>query len=437
MKNNILILGISLCSLIPCHAQQTWTLKQCIDYAIEHNISLKQQQQTVVQQEIALNTSQNNRLPNLSASASQTFNFGRGLTAENTYANRNTMNSSLGMSTNVPIYTGGQLTHDINLKRLNLQAALADLSKAKDNLSIQVASSYLEVLYQKELIKIAENQLELAEVQQNRIEQLCLNGKAAESDLAEVKSVVAADELQLTQQRNSYQLALLDLSQLLELPTPEGFDVETPDLPEAGQVSLDIPDAIYQQAVATKSRIKSEELKVKSAEESISLAKSAKLPSLYAQGGLNSNYYKVSGFDASSFGRQLKENFSKYIGLSLSIPIFNRYSTRNQIRTAQAQHITQLLQLDQVKKDLYKEIQQAYYNALAAQSQCTSSQAAQTAAETAFRLMEKKFENGKANSTEYQESKVKLLKAQADGIQARYNFVFRKKILDFYQGIEL
>lgn len=431
------IFSIALCCALTCSAQQTWTLKQCIDYAIEHNISLKQQQQNVVQQGIALNTSQNNRLPNLSASASQTFNFGRGLTAENTYANRNTMNSSLGMSTNVPIYTGGQLTHDINLKRLNLQAALADLSKAQDNLSIQVASSYLEVLYQKELIKIAENQLELAKVQQKRIEQLCLNGKAAESDLAEVKSVVAADELQLTQQRNSYQLALLDLSQLLELPTPEGFDVETPDMPEAGQVPLEIPDAIYQQAVATKSRIKSEELKVKSAAESISLAKSAKLPSLYAQGGLNSNYYKVSGYDASSFGRQMKDNFSKYIGLSLSIPIFNRYNTRNQIRTAQAQYTTQQLQLDQAKKDLYKEIQQAYYNALAAQSQCTSSQSAQTAAETAFRLMEKKYENGKANSTEYQESKVKMLKAQADGVQARYNFVFRKKILDFYQGIAL
>ena len=258
------------------------------------------------------------------------------------------------------------------------QAALADMSKAKDNLSIQVASAYLEVLYQKELIKIAENQLRLAEVQKKRIEQLCLNGKAAESDLAEVNSAVAADELQLTQQRNSYQLALLDLSQLLELPTPEGFDVETPELPEAGKVSLDIPDAIYQQAVATKPRIKSEELKVRSAEESISIAKSAKLPSLYAQGGLNSNYYKVSGFDATSFGRQMKDNFSKYIGISLSVPIFNRYSTRNQIRTAQAQHVTQQLQLDQAKKDLYKEIQ-----------------------------------------------------------QASYNFVFRKKILDFYQGIEL
>ncbi|MCF0160908.1 MAG: TolC family protein [Bacteroidaceae bacterium] len=434
MKKSFFALGIALSTALSCPAQQVWTLQQCIDYATEHNINIQQQKQNVVQQEIALNTSRNSRLPSLQASASQTFNFGRGLTAENTYANRNTMNTGLDMSANVPIYTGGQITHDINMKRLGLDAALADVSKARESLSIQVTSAYLEVLYQKELWLIAGRQLELSENQLERIHRLYESGKAAEAEYAEAQSVVASDQLQLTQRHNSYQLALLDLSQLLELPSPEHFEIESPEMGSADETVLDIPDAIYQQAVALRPRIKSEEIRMKSAEENISLAKSAKLPKLTAMGGLGSNYYKVSGYKSSSFGRQLKDNFNQYIGVSLSIPIFNRYANRNQIRTAKAQYTVQQLQLDQAKKDLYKEIQQAYYNALAAQNQCKSSETAQRASETAFRLMEKKYENGKANATEYQESRTKLQKAQSDWAQARYSFFFLKKILDFYQG---
>jgi outer membrane protein len=152
---------------------------------------------------------------------------------------------------------------------------------------------------------------------------------------------------------------------------------------------------------------------------------------------MGSSYTKVSGLEAASFGTQMDDNFNQSLGISLSVPIFNRYATRNAVRQARLQVAAQQFQLEETQKALYKEIQQAYYNALAAQKQCISSDAALTASQTAFNLMQKKYENGKATATEYQESKTNLLKAESTALQSRYTFLFRQKILEFYRGTEL
>ena len=152
---------------------------------------------------------------------------------------------------------------------------------------------------------------------------------------------------------------------------------------------------------------------------------------------MGSNYYKTSGIPAASFGKQIDDNFNQSLGVSLSVPIFNRYATRNAVRQARLQVANQQFQLEEIQKNLYKEIQQAYYNALAAQKQCISSDAALTASRTAFNLMQKKYENGKATSTEYQESKTNLQKAESTALQSRYTFLFRQKILEFYRGQSL
>ena len=206
------------------HAQNApWSLRQCIDYAIEHNINIKLQENRVKNQEVSLSTSKNSRLPNLQASAGESLGFGRGLTSDNTYANRNTQSTSFNLGSDVPLYTGGQITNQIRQNKLDLQAAIAELDRAKENVSMQVASAFLEAIYQKDLVKVAENQLELSRTQARRIEILFHNGKIAETDLAEAQSHVAADELSLTQQQNSAMLALLDPSQLLELSTVPGI----------------------------------------------------------------------------------------------------------------------------------------------------------------------------------------------------------------------
>lgn len=409
-------------------------MRQCIEYAIEHNINIKLQENNVKNQEVSLSTSKNSRLPNLQASASESVGFGRGLTSNNTYANRNTQSTSFSLGSDVPLYTGGQITNQIKQNKLNLQSALADLNKAKENVSMQVASSYLEAIYQKDLVKVAESQLELSRTQEHRIELLFKNGKVAETEWAEAKSHVASDELALTQQQNSAMLALLDLSQLLELPTPDDFDIQQPETYEPASVVLTMPDVIYAEALNIKPQIIAGKLNVQSAERGVRIAQAGHYPSVHFSAGMGSNYYKTSGFKAESFGKQMDDNFNQSLGISLAVPIFNRFATRNAVRQARLQVAAQQLQLEDTQKTLYKEIQQAYYNAIAAQKQCLSSDAALTASQTAFNLMQKKYENGKATATEFQESKTALLKAESTALQARYTFLFRQKILEFYRG---
>ena len=181
-------------------------------------------------------------------------------------------------------------------------------------------------------------------------------------------------------------------------------------------------------------QIQAERLRLESAERNVKIARSGHYPTLNLSGGLGTSYYKTNGFEAESFRRQFENNFNKYIGLSLNIPIFNRFQTRNQVRQAQLQVQNQQLALENTQKTLYKEVQQAYYNAQAAQKQYEASGIAEEAAQTSFQLMQKKFENGKANSTEFEEAKTRLLKAQADHLQAKYTALFRLRILRFYRG---
>lgn len=437
MKRILIISSFILSCPAITFAQKQWTLTECIDYAIEHSINIQRQQDAVKQQELSLSTAKNSRLPDLSASAGENFGFGRALTSNNTYENNSTTSTSFSLGTSVPLITGGRIPAETAKSQLNLQATLADLDKAKQDISLNVASAYLEAICAKELVDVARKQVELTKAQKHRIEELVKNGKLAETQLAEINATLANDELSLTQQTNNSTIALLTLSQLLELPTPEGFDIANVDVDGIETASLANPDATYCEAVVSKPQILAQELRIKSAERDIDISKSGLYPSLYFSAGLGSNYYNTSGYQVKSFGKQIKDNFNQYIGLSLSVPIFNRFSTRNNIRSARLQLHSQQLTLDETKKALYKEIQQAYYNALAAQKQCASSATALKASETAFNLMEKKYENGKATSIEYQESKTSLAKAQSNNIQAIYTFIFRNKILNFYRGITL
>lgn len=437
MKFSYLFIGIgAMC--MPVHAQQTWTLRQCIDYAIEHNLTIKQQEATAEQNKIELNTAKNSRLPNLSGSASHSFNFGRSLQADNTYKSINTQSTGLNLSTSIPLFTGLQITNNIALSKLNLQAALEDLNAAKENISIQVASNYLQVLFNAELARVAHEQVDLSKEMLNQKEAYFRNGKASESELYEAKSRVAQDELSAVQADNTYQLSLLDLSQLLELPSPDGFAIASPAVDIVDRLGTPLPPAdIYADALLIKPVIKAAQYRLEGAQKSIRIAQSAYYPQLSLGAGLSTNYYKMSGLENADFGSQLRDNFSQYVGVTLSIPIFNRLATRNRVRSARIQQTTLGWQLEDSKKTLYKEIQQAYYNTLSAQTQYASSNTATEAAQASFDLMKEKYLSGKANATEYNESRTAWMKAVSDQLQAKYNYIFRFKILDFYRGIPL
>lgn len=428
---------IVACTCLTASAQKQWTLHDCIDYALHHNVNIKQYEDNVKQQQIVLSTSRNQRLPNLNASAGENFSFGRALTIDNTYANKNTQNTSFSLSTAVPIYTGGQIGTDIRIKQLGLQASIADLQKVREDVSVNVTTAFLEAVYQKDMVRVAEMQVELTQAQVNRREHLFRNGKSSEAEVAQIKSTLAADQYSLIQQKNASMLAILTLTQLLDIPSPDGFDVQAPADNNIADRILTAPEIVYDESLGIKPSIQAEKLRIQSAEKSIRLAKVGHYPTIYANGGLGTSYYKTNGYKANTFGRQMKDNFNQYIGISLNIPIFNRLATRNSVRAAKVQLHTQQLRFEETKKALFKEIQQAYYNALAAQKQCISSQEALKSAQISFDLMQKKYELGKANATEYQEQKTALFKAEEKVISSIYTFIFREKILNFYRGTEL
>ena len=435
------VLPFYLFTFLPLSAQRQWSLRECCDYAISHNISIKQQQNLCRQQKIQLSTARNSRLPDVNGSLGQNFSFGRGLTADNTYSNTNTSNTSAQISASLPLFTGFEIPNQIKLSKLNLEATTADLEKAKNDIRMEVAKAYVQILYDMEIAEVAHRQISIDSAQVARLEAFVKNGKASGAELSQQKASLANSRLVATQSDNKLNLSILSLSQLLELPSPEGFAIVRPSQEELDNlVSLDrlaTPDQIYAEALGIKPEILSQQLKLKGAANSIKIAQAGYYPTLSLSGGLGTNYYTTSGFKSDGFGDQLKNNFSQYIGLNLNIPIFNRFQTRNKVRNARIEMETQQLKLDNTKKTLYKEIQQVYYNTLNAQSKEQSSAEAVQSTKDAFLLIQAKYENGKANITEFNESKNGYLKSESDLIQARYENLYQHALLDFYRGKEL
>ena len=441
MRKYILSMVIGSMGIGSASAQKAWSIRECCDYAIEHNISIKQQVNQCRQQEIQLSNAKNSRLPDVSGSVGQNFSFGRGLTSENTYTNTNTSSTSFQLGASLPIFTGFEIPNQIKLSKLNLEAATADLEKAKNDIRMQVAQAYVQILYDMEIADVACRQISIDSAQVARLQAFVNNGKASEAELSQQKATLANSRLTATQAENNLKLAILSLTQLLELPSPDGFTIVRPTLAELDNLvkidNLTTPDQVYAEAIGVKPEILSQQLKLRGAEHSIKIAQAGHYPTLSLSGGLGTNYYTTSGFKADGFGKQLENNFSQYIGLNLNVPIFNRFQTRNRVRTARIDQETQQLQLDNTKKTLYKEIQQVYYNALNAQTKTQSSAEAVQSSKDAFELMQAKYENGKSTITEFNEAKNNYLKSESDLVQARYENLYQHALLEFYRGKEL
>ena len=442
MKHLVLSFVIFHLSFSPAGAQTPWTLEQCCNYAVEHNITIKQREHQREQQELQVSNARNRRLPDLSGSVGENFSFGRGLTADNTYTNTNTSSTSFSLGTSVPLFTGFEIPNQIRLSRLNLEAVTQDLEKAKNDIRMQVAQSYVQVLYDMELLEVARRQVSIDSAQVARLEAMLNAGKTSEAEVSQQRSTLAQSHLTATQAGNNLRLELLSLSQLLELESPEGFTIAKPlatldnleNLEGLGNLESLSPDIILADALATKPEIRSEQIRLQASERNIDIAKAGLYPTLSFSAGLGTNYYTTSGYKADPFGTQLKNNFSQYLGFSLNIPIFNRFQTRNNIRSAQLDRLNQQLALDNAKKSLYKEIQQAWYNTVAASEKLHSSQQARKASNDAFHLTQAKYENGKATITEFNEAKNNLMKTESDLTQARYEYLYQTALLKFYRG---
>jgi len=416
------------------NAAEGWTLDKCIEYAIENNIQVRQSDISAQNRDVDLNSARSNRLPGLSAGASQSWSFGRSLTADNTYANTNTASTSFSIGTDVTLFAGRRLSNNIQVAELSLEAAKSDLERIKDDVRVQVAQAFIQIVYNQSILDVALNQVTIDSMQVERLTALAQIGKASSAEVSSQRATLAQSRLSVTQAQNNLSMSILTLTQLLELPSPEGFEIIQPGIDNLEFNIPDSPEAIYADALEIKPAIKSEEIRLEQASKNIDVAKGGFYPTLSLSAGAGTNYYSSSKFPSDPLGDQLKNNFGPHVGLSLSIPIFSRNSNRNNVRSAQLNQMNQEMQLDNVKKQLYKEIQQAYYNAVASKTRYESSQEVETSAQESFELVQAKYEGGKASITEFNESKNRLVTAQADVIKYRYEYLFNTALLEFYRN---
>lgn len=432
---------ILLLGSISAKGQNVWSLEKCINYALENNIQIKQQQLNTKYYENQVSQAKSNRLPNLNAQIGNDNSFGRSLTYLNTYKNVNSSSITGGASTNFTIFNGFQLTNTIDKYELDLQATLKDLQKAKDDMMLNIAGMYLQILFSEELVLVDEAQMEVTKQQLSRTQQLVEAGSLAKGAQLEIEAQMAREELQLVNDKNNMQLSYLSLYQLLELPIAESFKIEKPVLPEI-KANLSMANSIdvFNNAMNVRPEIQAAQLRVKSAEKDLEIAKGNQYPSL----SFNANYYNlfnnkytdINGEDIA-FGDQLKNNGRSSLGLTLGIPIFNRFQVKNGISNAELQIQDYQYRLQTSSNTLRKEIEQAYTNALAALNRYMSTEKAVESMKEAFRYVEEKFNVGMVNSVDYNLQKNQLTSAQSQLLQAKYEYIFRTKILDFYNGIPI
>lgn len=437
----------------PVASDTAWTLDRCIRYAVENNVTVQQRKLSSENRAIQLNTARNSRLPGVDANIGGSFDFGRVLNGEdNTYENTSQFTNSWGASASVVVFNGMRIKHEIAVRSFDLQAALHDLEKAREDVSLNVTALYMQALFNKELLKVAESQVELSRKQVERSEALVQSGKSPESELFESRALLAKDELNLTQSRNNLTLSLLDLSQAINRESAEGFDIRVPDLDGTvidGTERQKTPGSIYDYAVENRPGIMAEKARLESSKKSLLAAKAARYPQISLSGGYSTRYYRSfrngkKEVDVPSnntlppipmdYFHLLKNNSSEYISLSASIPIFNRFATRNNIRSARIGILTQELGLVEAERNLRKEIEQAYYSAEAAYEKYVSATKSLEAAREAFRYQEEKTAAGKSTIFDFNDAKTRMEKSESELVQAKFEFLFRSKILDFYAG---
>ena len=408
-----------------------WSLQECTQWALEHNLTVVGQKLQTESRDIERNTAEMSWLPSLGAQVSENINFGRGLGGNNTYEYGNSNTTGLSLGSSMTLFDGLATPNRIKLARLNLDAATEDLEKARDDIRVAVAKAYVQVLYNLEIEDVARHQVTIDSLQVERLSGMMGAGKASKAQLSQQKASLAQSKVTLVQAQNNVRGAVLDLAQLLELPSWDGFSVVriSPDAPS--DIALGHPDDIYADAVTSRPSVKAEELRLKGTEYSIKVAKSGYFPTLSLSGGLGSNYY--SSFGNAGFWTQLGANFSQYVGLSLNIPIFNKFQIRNQVRNAHIQQEVQKTQLRRVQQNLYKEIYQAWNGAVAAQAKYEASLEASSAAKDAFSLVEARYEAGAATITEFSDARNRMMKAESDLVQASCEYLFQTSLVGFYR----
>lgn len=426
MKKTLFML-VALASLSA--GAKTWTLDECVTYAIDHNIDVQSRKVSALEGELAVTEAKDRFLPQVQAYGSQSFNFGRGLTADNTYANRNTSSFALGANLQMPIFQGLRNVRNLEYSKVNLRALIERTGAAKDNVTLNVIGGYLQALYAQEMLGVANENLAISKRELERREKLLEAGKIPELDLYEARAQVAQDELTVVNSQNDSITALLDLAQMLNLENYTDFAIVP-----LTDTRMDIlnADEVFANAMRNNHEIKAAGIESEAAQKYIGVARTGYIPTLSFNAGLGTNYYKTSGFTNEDFGAQFRHNFSKSIGFSLSVPIFDGLNTRNSVRRAKAQAAVSALRFDDARNNLYKSITTAYTQAVAAQKKYAASKVSVESSLAAFNAIQVKYNNGRATPTEFSKAKSDYTNALANQVQAKYEAMLRARILAFY-----
>ncbi|WP_289769923.1 TolC family protein [uncultured Duncaniella sp.] len=433
------ITGISILSALLISAAlpakaETWSLDSCINYAIDHNLDVRSALIERYKGDLNVTEAKDRFLPTLSASAAQSWSFGRGLTSENTYANRNTSSTGFNVSFSLPIFQGLSALRQLRQAQANTHTLDLRVENAKDDVTLGVIAYYLQVLYSREIVSVRKEELRLAQTQLERQQILFEGDKVPEVDVLQAKSQVASSQVAVVNAENDYSLALVDLTRALELKGTEDFDVEPIDL-DGELPRLASADEVYKNALNNNSGILAARSSVGLADHAISIAKTGYIPKLSFNAGLGSNYYTMSGMPSNSFGRQMRDNFSKSLGFSLNVPIFDAFNTRNQIRQARAQKLSAELELERQESNLLKTIRQAHSQAEGAEAQYRAGETAVTSAKAALDAMTEKFTYGRANATEWEQARSNYITTLSQQVQAKYEMILRNRILNFYNKV--
>ncbi|MEI6123579.1 MAG: TolC family protein [Bacteroidota bacterium] len=447
-------------------AQKIWTLEECITYALNNNIQIKQQQLNSVLSKLQYHQKIASLFPSVNGNASLVYNNGQTVDMyTNQFATKTVQSDNFSLSASVVLFDGLQLLNGLKQKQIDFLASKYDVDKMKNDISLTIATAYLQVLYNIELLEIAKNQLDISQQQVARTEKLYAAGTVAKGTLLTLQSQAASDELNQVNSQNNLDIAYLTLAQLLDIQTTQGFDIVKPLLamPDASSLMQQV-DEIYAKALGIQPEIKSAELKVRSAEKGLAISRGTYSPSITLNGSYGSGYSGASqnttiiplgiqatpyvtasgepilapAFDYSysnvKFWDQMNKNQNKSIGLYLNVPIFNKWQTHTMIGSSKVQLQSAQLTLQTTQNQLYKTIQQAFADANAALNRYTASQKSVDALTESFGYIEQKFNVGLVNSLDYNDAKNNLARARSQLVQAKYEYVFRIKVLDFYQG---
>jgi outer membrane protein len=464
-----------------CSAQQTdsltnaevWSLKKCIDFAMANNLVLKRGETNVEYAHLDYKQSQWARFPSLNASGSYGVNWGRSLnpvTYEFTTQQLESFNPNA--SSSVTLFNGLRIQNTISQNKNAYEASRQDFEKTKNDVMLNITSLYINVIFYKEQLQNARFLLLSTQTQLERVKKQVAAGALARSEELNIDAQVATNEVNLINQENSLNLALLQLKQALQLPASTPLDVELLDIRVDDLVLDQSRDEIYDVAQQLMPEIKSANLRVLSSSYAVKAARGNLLPRLSLSGSVNSNYSSASdrtrevptgettttpqqigyvqgsntpvirdvvvpSFDIINgygYREQLKDNFYRSVGLTLSIPIFNGMQARYAWQRSKVSRDVAEITAAETRNTLRQNIETAYNNAIASSKTYNSNLRQVQAREEAFRMMELRYNSGAANYFEYTVAQNDLFRARTDMTRAKYDFIFRKKILDFYQG---